>query len=62
MTEVLTSQDNVLSFGHLKTHLGGNSEKMSTFMHPCVDVFMCTRVTVPQSLRGAEIEGKDMNG
>ena len=44
------SQDGMLHFGHLKTRLGGNSEKISKFTCTCVDVFMCTQVTVAQSL------------
>lgn len=44
------SQDSMLCFGHLKARLGGSSEKISKFLCTCVDVFMCTQVTVAQSL------------
>lgn len=37
--------------------LSENSEKITKFLCPCVDVFMCTQVTVAQFLRTAETEG-----
>lgn len=43
----------MLHFGHLKTRLGGNSEKINKFMCTHVDMFMCThlkKVRVAQSL------------
>lgn len=44
------SQDSLLLFVHLKGRLGGNSKKSSKFTCTYVDVFMCTQVTVAQSL------------
>lgn len=37
--------------------LSENSEKITNFMCPWVDVFMCTQVTVARFLRTAETEG-----
>lgn len=51
--------DNLSQAWEPQMRLSENSEKISKFMCPCVDVFMCTQVTVAQFLRTAETGGHE---
>lgn len=54
---VFHQNDNLSQDWEPQMRLSENSEKITKFMCPCVDVFMCTQVTVAQFLRTAESEG-----